>query len=63
MSMQEAGDYNFFQWADNEMTTYEKNLGKYLKHMEEGRQVVIGRLENRIAADMVKLENLMLSKN
>jgi hypothetical protein len=45
------------------MTTYEKNFVEYLKRMEDGRQADIGRLQNRISVDMVRLENLMLSRN
>jgi hypothetical protein len=34
---QEAGDCDFFQWADNKMTAYEKKLEERMKDLEEGR--------------------------
>jgi hypothetical protein len=35
ISMQKAGDCDFFVWADREMSSYEKGLVKYLREMEE----------------------------
>jgi hypothetical protein len=37
--MQKAGDCDFFEWADEEMSAYEKRLTQHLKEMEERRQV------------------------
>lgn len=37
--MQKVGDYDFFEWADKEMSAYEKRLMEHLKDMEERRHV------------------------
>jgi hypothetical protein len=35
ISMQKAGDCDFFVWADREMSPYEKGLAKYLREIKE----------------------------
>jgi hypothetical protein len=59
---QEAGDSDFFQWADNGMTAYEKKLEEHMRGMEEGRRADIDRLEKRRKADIDRLEKLIQTK-
>jgi hypothetical protein len=33
--MQKAGDCDFFEWTDKEMSAYEKRLAQHLKEMKE----------------------------
>lgn len=46
--MQNQGDCDFFGWADNEMSAYEKKVMEYLKNMEDRRKADIDRLEKLI---------------
>jgi len=46
--MQKVNDCDFFEWADKEMSAYEKRLIKHLKNMEEKRHVNNDRLEKLI---------------
>ncbi len=41
--MQKVSDCNFFGWADNEMSTYERKMVEHLKDMEERRHSDIDR--------------------
>jgi hypothetical protein len=34
--MQKADDYDFFEWADKEMSVYEKRLAQHLKVERDG---------------------------
>jgi hypothetical protein len=46
--MQKAGNCDYFDWADNKMTTYEERLMKYLRGMEERRLAEKGRVDELI---------------
>jgi CHASE3 domain sensor protein len=46
--MQKARDCDFFEWADKEMSAYEKRLVQHLKEMEERRQVDNDKVEEVI---------------
>jgi predicted RND superfamily exporter protein len=46
--MQKAGDCDFFEWADKEMSAYEKRLAQHLKEMEERRQANNDKVEELI---------------
>ncbi|XP_062165459.1 uncharacterized protein LOC133871982 isoform X2 [Alnus glutinosa] len=43
-----AGDCDFFEWADKEMSAYEKRLAQHLKEMEERRQADNDKVEELI---------------
>jgi preprotein translocase subunit SecF len=46
--MKKAGDCDFSEWADKEMSAYEKRLEQHLKEMEERRQADNDRVEELI---------------
>jgi uncharacterized protein (DUF3084 family) len=46
--MQKVGDCDFFEWADKEMSGYEKRLAQHLKEMEERRQADNDKVEELI---------------
>jgi len=46
ISMQKAGDCDFFVWADREMSLYEKGLAKYLRGMEEKKTADYDRISS-----------------
>jgi Fe2+ transport system protein B len=46
--IQKAGDCDFFEWADKEMSAYEKRLAQHLKEMKERRQADNDKVEELI---------------
>jgi hypothetical protein len=46
--LQKAGDCDFFDWADKEMSAYEKRLTKHLKEKEERRHADNDKVEELI---------------
>jgi hypothetical protein len=61
--MQEAGDCDFFKWADNQMTSYEKRLEEHMRDMEEGRRADIDKVEKMTMANIDRLEKLIETKH
>jgi hypothetical protein len=63
--MQQVGDCCFFDWADNEMSTYERRIMQWLKDIEEQSWVEVGRLEKlmdtKIEKYMAHVENMWQS--
>ncbi|XP_062154844.1 uncharacterized protein LOC133862932 [Alnus glutinosa] len=58
----EAGDCDFFRWADNDMTSYEKRLEEHMRDMEEGRRADIEEVEKMTMANIDRLEKLIETK-
>jgi DNA-binding SARP family transcriptional activator len=50
--MQKAGDCDFFEWVDKEISAYEKRLAQHLKEMEERRQADNDKVEELIEKKM-----------
>jgi hypothetical protein len=50
--MQKVSDCDFFEWADKEMSGYEKRLEQHLKEMEERRQADNDKVEELIEKKM-----------
>jgi hypothetical protein len=53
----EARDCDFFKWADNQMTSYEKKLEEHIRDMEKGRPADNDKVEKMRKADIDRLEN------
>jgi hypothetical protein len=60
---QKAGDCDFFMWADNQTTSYEKRLEEHMRDMEEGRQADIEKVEKMTMANIDRLEKLIETKH
>jgi hypothetical protein len=60
---QEAGDCDFFKWADNHMTSYEKRLEEHMRDMEEGRRADIEKVEKMTMTNIDRLEKLIETKH
>jgi hypothetical protein len=50
----QVGNCNFFDLADNKMSTYEKRIMQWLKDIEAQTQAKIGRLKKLIETELVK---------
>jgi uncharacterized membrane protein YvbJ len=50
---QKDGDCDFFMWADNRMTSYEKRLEEHMRDIEEGRRADIEKVEKMFWAAVV----------
>ncbi|XP_062169407.1 uncharacterized protein LOC133875325 [Alnus glutinosa] len=59
----EAGDCDFFKWADNHMTSYEKRLEEHMRDIEKGRQADIKKVEKMTMANIDRLEKLIETKH
>jgi hypothetical protein len=44
--MQEVDDYGFFDWVNNEMSTYRRRIMQQLKDFDEQSQVEVGGSRN-----------------
>jgi hypothetical protein len=64
--MQQVGYYGFFDWADNEMSTYEKRIMQRLKDIEEQSRAEVRRLKKLMDTEQAKyrahVENMWQSK-
>jgi hypothetical protein len=64
--MQQVSDCGFFDWADNEMSTYERRIMQWLEDVEEQSQAEVRRLKKLIDIELAKykaqVENMWQSK-
>jgi hypothetical protein len=60
---QKDGDCDFFMWADNRMTSYEKRLEEHMRDIEEGRRADIEKVEKMTMANIDRLEKLIETRH
>ena len=56
--MQQAGDCGFFNWADNEMSSYEMRMVHRLKDDEQQSRAEVRRLEQRLDIMLQRLKDV-----
>ena len=56
--MQQAGDCGFFNWADNEMSSYEIRMVHWLKDDEQQSQTEVRRLEQKLDIMLQRLKDV-----
>ena len=57
--MQHVGDCGFFNWADNELSTYERRIMQRVKDIEEHSRAEVRRLEQLMDAKLAKFREKM----
>jgi hypothetical protein len=56
--MQQVGDCGFFNWADNEMSSYERRILQRLKDDEQQSRVEVRRLEQKLNIILQRLKDI-----
>jgi hypothetical protein len=57
--MQHVGDCGFFNWADNELSNYERRIMQRLKDIEEHSRAEVRRLEQLMDTKLAKFREKM----